>query len=53
MRKMIRKVLRNNPLMVLFFSLFWATAQAASPLWTMVPAAGSNPTQTTFIGSHQ
>ncbi|HAT9492182.1 TPA: DUF1566 domain-containing protein [Legionella pneumophila subsp. pneumophila] len=33
-------------LTVLLSCLLWTSAQAAAPLWTMVPAAGSNPSQT-------
>ncbi|MCC5793011.1 MAG: DUF1566 domain-containing protein [Legionellaceae bacterium] len=46
MQKTIRNVLRNKSLTGLLLSLVWAVAQAAGPLWTIVPAAGSNPTLT-------
>ncbi|MGC1182042.1 MAG: DUF1566 domain-containing protein, partial [Legionella sp.] len=33
-------------LVSLLLYLLWPAAQAAQPLWTIVPAPGSNPTQT-------
>lgn len=41
-----RNTLVNKILMGLLFSLLWTGTQAAKPLWTIVPAPGSNPTQT-------
>lgn len=43
----IRMVLRSKPLFAFFIScLLLSTAQAATPLWTIVPITGSNPIQT-------
>ncbi|MCC5792380.1 MAG: DUF1566 domain-containing protein [Legionellaceae bacterium] len=46
MRRTIRNIVQNKPLMGLLLSLLWATAQATAPLWTIVPATGNHPTQT-------
>lgn len=40
------KRLMSRVLLGVFASLVWVTAQSAVPLWTVVPAPGSNPTQT-------
>jgi len=47
----MQRTIKNNSLMsrvlVGMLSCFlWTTAQAAGPLWTIVPVSGSNPTQT-------
>lgn len=43
----IKSILKICPLFVFFISsLLLSTAHAATPLWTMVPTVGSNPTQT-------
>ncbi|MCC5792256.1 MAG: DUF1566 domain-containing protein [Legionellaceae bacterium] len=51
MKGTIEKVLINKLLTGLFLSLLGTAVQAAGPLWTMVPAAGSNPTQAVLEGS--
>jgi hypothetical protein len=46
MQSNIQKGLMSRILSGVFVSLIWVTAQSAVPLWTIVPAPGSNPTQT-------
>lgn len=46
MQSNIKKRLMSRMLSGVFASLMWVTAQSAVPLWTIVPAPGSNPTQT-------
>lgn len=46
MQSNIKKRLMSRILSGVFASLMWVTAQSAVPLWTIVPAPGSNPTQT-------
>lgn len=47
MQKNINKIIFVNMMLIaLLSSLLWTKAQAAQPLWTIVPAPGSNPTQT-------
>lgn len=41
-----KKRLMSRTLSGVLASLMWVTAQSAVPLWTIVPAPGSNPTQT-------
>ncbi|MCC5791281.1 MAG: hypothetical protein JJT82_01535, partial [Legionellaceae bacterium] len=46
MKSNIKKRLMSRILSGVFASLMWVTAQSVVPLWTIVPAPGSNPTQT-------
>ncbi|MCC5791720.1 MAG: DUF1566 domain-containing protein, partial [Legionellaceae bacterium] len=46
MQETIKRGLINTVLTGPLLSLLWAGAQAAVPLWTIVPTPGSNPTQT-------
>lgn len=46
MQRTIKKRLINRTMTGLLLSLLWTATQAAAPLWTIVPATGSNPTQT-------
>jgi hypothetical protein len=39
-------ILRNKTFVGVLFCLLWGTIQASEPLWTIVPAPGSNPSQT-------
>lgn len=43
---MMKKNINSKLLVALLLCLLWTVAQAAKPLWTIVPAPGSNPTQT-------
>lgn len=43
---MMKKNINSKILIALLSCLLWTVAQAAKPLWTIVPAPGSNPTQT-------
>lgn len=45
-RKTIKHTLINKGLICLLSFLMMTTVHAAKPLWTLTPAAGSNPTQT-------
>lgn len=45
-RNIIKHTLINRVLICLLSCLMMTTVHAAKPLWTLTPAAGSNPTQT-------
>ncbi|HFK3115678.1 hypothetical protein SCX93_05545 [Legionella pneumophila serogroup 1] len=45
-RNTIKHTLMNRVLICLLSCLMMTTVHAAKPLWTLTPAAGSNPTQT-------
>lgn len=45
MQRNIKNTLMNKILLGLLSWLIWTAAQAAGPLWTILPAPGSNPTQ--------